>query len=151
MRIGQRIAEFAYPGLVIGLEGALGTGKTTFVRGLAEGMRLNDDLAVSSPTFVLVHEYEGRLPLIHVDAYRLDPPERFSELGPEEWFSSPAVVLVEWADRVRQFLPEERLEIALRHVERNRRRIAVTAIGDEAVQLLSRTFGDLQQAAQSLN
>jgi tRNA threonylcarbamoyladenosine biosynthesis protein TsaE len=105
-RLGRIIAELVDPGVVIGLVGALGAGKTRLVRAIAEAHGV-DPAAISSPTFVLIHEYEGRLPIYHFDAYRLENPQAFEDLGVADYWGGDGVCLVEWADRVRGLLPDD--------------------------------------------
>jgi tRNA threonylcarbamoyladenosine biosynthesis protein TsaE len=105
-RLGRIIAGVIAPGVVIGLVGPLGAGKTRLVRAVAEALEV-DPAAISSPTFVLIHEYEGRLPIYHFDAYRLQNPQAFEDLGVADYWSSDGVCLVEWADRVRGLLPDD--------------------------------------------
>lgn len=104
-RLGQALARLVEPGCVIGLVGPLGSGKTRLVRAMAESLDVHPD-AIASPTFVLVHEYEGRLPMIHIDVYRLKSASEFADLGVAEWLGGRSVCVVEWADRVRSHLPE---------------------------------------------
>jgi tRNA threonylcarbamoyladenosine biosynthesis protein TsaE len=111
LAIGRTLGRAAEPGLVVALIGPLGAGKTQLVRGVAEGLEVADSRIVSSPTFVLIQEYAGRLPIYHFDTYRLTRPEHFIELGPDEYFESGGVCLVEWADRVAEFLPPRRLDV----------------------------------------
>jgi tRNA threonylcarbamoyladenosine biosynthesis protein TsaE len=105
-RLGQVIAELVEPGVVIGLVGRLGAGKTRLVRAIAEALGVDPD-AIASPTFVLIHEYEGRIPVYHFDAYRLKSPEQFEDLGVAEYWSLGGLCLVEWADRVHGLLPPD--------------------------------------------
>lgn len=112
-RLGERLGGIVKPGAVIVLDGDLGAGKTTFVRGLARGMGLAEDV-VTSPTFTLIHEYDGEVPLYHCDAYRLDLPEEFFGLGIDEYLSGDGVCVIEWGSKVKSGLPPERLEIVLR-------------------------------------
>lgn len=122
------------PGAVLLLEGDLGAGKTTFVKGLAQGLGIDPD-EVSSPTFTLIHEYEGDMSLYHFDAYRLDDVSEFIELGAEEYFASDGVTAVEWGDRVRDELPSNRLEIAITSGETadgSSRHVTFRPLGDAA-------------------
>jgi tRNA threonylcarbamoyladenosine biosynthesis protein TsaE len=96
---------------VIALIGDLGTGKTCFVKGLACGLGI-DPATVTSPSFVLIHEYPGApMPLYHIDLYRLDEEAAATELGLEEYFAGPAVCVVEWAERLEEELPEQALTV----------------------------------------
>jgi tRNA threonylcarbamoyladenosine biosynthesis protein TsaE len=103
-RLGRSIAGLAGPGVVIALAGPLGAGKTRLVRAIAEARGV-DPAAISSPTFVLIHEYDGDILIYHVDAYRLEDPAAFLDLGITDYFGGDGLGLVEWADRVRSVLP----------------------------------------------
>jgi tRNA threonylcarbamoyladenosine biosynthesis protein TsaE len=111
-RLGEAIAELVEPGVVIGLVGPLGAGKTRLVRAIAEALGVEPS-AISSPTFVLIQEYDGRLPIYHFDAYRLPTPEAFEDLGVADYWESGGLSLVEWADRVHDLLPHPRWTITL--------------------------------------
>ncbi len=102
---GRALAVVVRPGVVIGLVGTLGAGKTRLVRALAEALGV-DPGAISSPTFVLIHEYDGRLPIYHFDAYRLANPDEFDALGASDyWADGEGLCLIEWADLVADRLP----------------------------------------------
>jgi tRNA threonylcarbamoyladenosine biosynthesis protein TsaE len=105
-RLGAAIAELAAPGVVIGLVGSLGAGKTHLARAIAEALGA-DPAAISSPTFVLINEYAGRIPIYHVDVYRLRDHVAFLDLGIAEYFGSGGLGMIEWADRVRELLPDD--------------------------------------------
>jgi tRNA threonylcarbamoyladenosine biosynthesis protein TsaE len=103
-QLARGLAQLVNPGTVIGLSGPLGAGKTRLVRALAEALGV-DPGAIASPTFVLIHEYEGRIPVVHCDVYRLRGADEFEALGVDEYWNGGGVCLVEWADRVADRLP----------------------------------------------
>jgi tRNA threonylcarbamoyladenosine biosynthesis protein TsaE len=109
-RLGQTLAAALPGGTVVALIGTLGAGKTRLVQEFAAAHGVPRE-AATSPTFVLVNEYRGRVPIYHIDAYRLRDEVEFLELGTEEYFDSTGVTFIEWADRVADCLPAERLEI----------------------------------------
>lgn len=111
--LGERLGRLLGPGDVLCVYGPLGAGKTALAQGVARGLGVTGP--VTSPTFILIQEHEGRLAFYHFDAYRLEGIDDFSLLGYEEYFDGAGVSFVEWADRVAAFLPEERLDI---YVER---------------------------------
>jgi len=113
MNIAEQIAQRLIPGNVITLEGNLGAGKTTFTKGIARGLGVKR--AVNSPTFTIIKEYMGKMPLYHMDAYRLEEEE---DLGFDDFFQSEGVTIIEWASRIQAQLPEERLDIVIRLGER---------------------------------
>jgi tRNA threonylcarbamoyladenosine biosynthesis protein TsaE len=118
--LARTIARHLKPGDVIALEGDLGAGKTTFAQGIAKALGISGP--VDSPTFTIIKEYEGTLPLYHMDVYRIDSPEE--ELGLEEYFYGDGVCLVEWASRVEPLLPDSTLWMFLT-VKPDRRRIRI--------------------------
>jgi len=111
--LAAALGRLLSPGDVLALKGELGSGKTEFVHGLAQGLEVPGNAGVASPSFTLIHEYPGRLPLVHIDLYRLEnlPPEMLPDL--EEYLSGPGVAAVEWAERLGSFLPGERLEVEI--------------------------------------
>ncbi|MFZ5831547.1 MAG: tRNA (adenosine(37)-N6)-threonylcarbamoyltransferase complex ATPase subunit type 1 TsaE [Planctomycetota bacterium] len=111
-RLGAMLAEVLPPGTTVALCGTLGAGKTRLVQAIAAAMGV-ERRGVVSPTFVLVHEYRGRRPVYHIDAYRLRDEAEFIDLGPDEYFESEGLTLVEWADRVEGSLPHARVEIVI--------------------------------------
>jgi tRNA threonylcarbamoyladenosine biosynthesis protein TsaE len=109
-RLGAALAAALPPGTTVALVGTLGAGKTRLVQAIAAALGVPPDQA-TSPTFVLVNEYAGRLPIYHIDAYRLRDEDEFLQLGPEEYFDSSGLTFIEWADRIHDCLPADYLEI----------------------------------------
>jgi len=132
--LGKALGESCAGKEVIALVGPLGAGKTCLVRGLAEGLGVPAEV-VTSPTFVLIHEYAGRVPLYHVDLYRLDEREAVQGLGLEEYLDSAGVTVIEWADRAPAALPRDHLRITLEHRGGDRRRLALHPQGERSVHL----------------
>src|SRR5262249_49858175 len=102
---GHRLGALLFPGAVVALVGPLGAGKTPLTRAIAEGASVTNPRAVTSPTFVPIQEYPGRLPVYHFDAYRLGGPGQFLDLGVREYYEMGGVCVIEWADRVEPALP----------------------------------------------
>jgi len=121
-------------GDVIALSGALGAGKTTFVRGLVAGRNGSDP--VSSPTFTFWHHYPGEVPFEHLDLYRIDSQDELRELGLEEAFSPHSVAVVEWPDRAAVLLPPDVLRVAIAGSGAGPRRIDLSASGPRSARLL---------------
>lgn len=113
-RLAAALADLLAPGDVVALSGELGAGKTCFVQGAAAG--LDVAATVTSPTFVLVRTYAGRLPLVHVDVYRLQRLQDVLDLG-DEVFGADVVTFVEWGDAILSLLPDDRLDLEIVHVE----------------------------------
>ncbi|MEW6387401.1 MAG: tRNA (adenosine(37)-N6)-threonylcarbamoyltransferase complex ATPase subunit type 1 TsaE [Thermodesulfobacteriota bacterium] len=134
--LAARLAKDLAPGDVVALKGELGSGKTEFVRGLAQGLAVAPETPVASPSFVLVHEYPGRCPLVHLDLYRLEtvPPEFLPEL--EEYLFGPQVTAIEWAERLNNLLPENHLEIKLTITGEAQREITLIPHGPRGNRLL---------------
>jgi tRNA threonylcarbamoyladenosine biosynthesis protein TsaE len=127
--IGQALGSHAQPGAMLALIGPLGAGKTELAKGVAEGLGVTS--VVNSPTFVLMNEHSGRLRLFHIDAYRLDDPEEAVAAGLFDDRQAAGVAVVEWADRLADRLPAERLELTLvpESDGSDRRRISWRALG----------------------
>ncbi|MCI0638968.1 MAG: tRNA (adenosine(37)-N6)-threonylcarbamoyltransferase complex ATPase subunit type 1 TsaE [Gemmataceae bacterium] len=135
--LGRRLGANMFPGAVVALVGPLGAGKTLLVRAVVAGLG-GDPKQVSSPTFVLIQEYEARLPVYHFDAYRLRSEAEFAELGVHEYFQGEGVCLVEWADKAPNCLPAELLRIRIAITGPQSRQIELEANGEQYAQLLNR-------------
>lgn len=146
-RLGMRLGELLQGGELILLDGQLGTGKTTFTQGLAQGLGITD--VISSPTFTLLKEYAGQLrtvgdpavtqpgpPLYHFDLYRLDDPEEIFDLGFEDYFYGSGVSVVEWAGKAQLLWPDEHLHIRLKVLNETKRGLLFTATGSRYCELL---------------
>jgi tRNA threonylcarbamoyladenosine biosynthesis protein TsaE len=127
-RLGAALAETLPAGTTTALMGTLGAGKTRLVQAIAEACGVPSE-AVVSPTFVLCQEYHGRRTLYHLDAYRLRDEDEFLQLGPEEYFESDGLTLIEWADRVSGCLPPDRLEIHIEVTANDAREFRLVAVG----------------------
>ena len=125
--IGCAIGDVLHKGDVVALVGALGSGKTTLVQGLARGLGVREKRAVHSPTFALIHEYEGRIPIFHLDWYRLDAVRGVDEALSAECFTNRAVAVIEWADRGKALLPKEYLLIEMQHESASARKLSIDA------------------------
>ena len=145
--LGRRLGSLLFPGAVVALVGGLGAGKTHFVRAVAEGLGVRNPATVTSPTFTLVHEYPARLPIYHFDAYRLNTPAEFAALGTDEYFHGDGVCLVEWADRVTEVLPAERLELRFEVVSPTVRRMSVMPHGERALVVAQAWVGGWPQVS----
>lgn len=136
MDFSKRLAEFLKPGDVIALEGDLGAGKTTFTKGLALGLDIKRN--VNSPTFTIIKEYQGRMPLYHMDVYRVE--DSFEDLGFDEYFEGNGITVVEWAHLIEEQLPQELLMISLFLGENGTRKIVVTPKGERYEELCKEFF-----------
>lgn len=133
---GRKLGNVLQSGDLVALSGDLGAGKTCCIQGIAVGLGVQDRKAVTSPTYTLIHEYEGRVPLYHFDVYRLEQEEDLYDLGYEEYFYGNGVTFIEWADRITTFLPDEHLAIHL-HIRQNQTRcIHLRAYGEHYQQLV---------------
>jgi tRNA threonylcarbamoyladenosine biosynthesis protein TsaE len=143
---GAALAAVLPETAVVGLIGPLGAGKTRIVQAVAEAVDISRE-SVTSPTFVLVHEYLGRTPIFHFDVYRIRDEDEFLNLGPEEYFTRPGWTFIEWADRVTNCLPRDRLEIFVEILDANGRRFSIKARG----KVLSATIEALQNRLTTLH
>jgi len=121
MNIGEKISSKLKPGDILSLEGELGAGKTTFVKGILKG--LNYKYEVTSPTFTLINEYETDVKVIHIDFYRENDTKRWEVIGLNEYLYSDNIIILEWGNLVKDLLPDDMIFIFFEHLELNKRRI----------------------------
>lgn len=140
--LGERLGRLAQPGDFIALVGELGAGKTRFVRGVATGLGVSEGTPVTSPTYTLLHIYEGRLSLYHFDLYRLAGAEDAAALGFDDYFYGGGVSVVEWAERLGDELPTECLTISFAHAGEEERSISFAPSGERYRQLVAEIFPD---------
>ena len=140
-RLGERLAAHAQPGDVIALWGELGAGKTVLARGVGIGLGIDED-TVTSPTFIILREhFGGRLPLYHLDLYRIAHSE-LGSTGWEEALDSSGVTVIEWPDRAGDLLPTDRVDVRLEHVAETKRRVTVAPTGPRSRRLVDAVRDD---------
>ncbi len=143
-QVGRRLGEAARPGDVVLLIGDLGTGKTCLTQGIARGLGIND--YVLSPSFVIVRELHGRLPLFHADLYRLDRFEETEDIGLDDYFYDSGITVVEWAEKAIRLMPPEHLRIDLAYVSDADRKLKLQPKGKRYEDLVA-GMGDTIAAA----
>lgn len=125
LETGRIIGSVLERGDIVALIGELGSGKTCLTQGLAQGLGVAENVPVVSPTFTLINEYPGRLPLVHLDVYRLSGPRDLEDMGYEEYFYGGGVIVIEWAEKVRDVLPDRTLFVTMRYVDENTRELVL--------------------------
>ena len=132
MEIAENLESEKFPGMVICLDGELGSGKTCFVKGFAKALGITD--TITSPTFSLVKEYpDGEMPLYHMDVYRLEDAN--NEFGLSDYLNQEAVCIIEWPEMIENQLPEERLDIRFKVIDENTRVLIFTPYGEKYEEL----------------
>jgi tRNA threonylcarbamoyladenosine biosynthesis protein TsaE len=127
IELAQNFESEKFPNMIICLNGELGSGKTMFTKGIANALGIND--VITSPTFTIIKEYDGELPLYHMDVYRLDG--NIEGIGLEEYYTKGGVVVIEWADTIKDYLPKERLDIKFVVAGENKRVLILTPYGKQ--------------------
>ncbi|WP_145175028.1 tRNA (adenosine(37)-N6)-threonylcarbamoyltransferase complex ATPase subunit type 1 TsaE [Gimesia aquarii] len=135
-RLGVMLAKQLEPGAVIALNGNLGAGKTRLVQAIATALGV-DPNEVNSPTFVLIQEYQGELPLYHFDTYRLKDTDEFLELGADDLLYADGVCLIEWADKVAEVLPRDLVQINIEHTSETARTFHFQGQGPRSVKIVT--------------
>ena len=134
---GRRVGRLLKGGEIIGLSGELGSGKTCFVRGLAQGLEVDKKAWVRSPTFTLINEYDGRLPLFHIDLYRLSGTDEIEDLNLREVLYSEGVSVIEWVERLSRAELDEHLRVDFRHGKGSQRQLDFSAYGSQYEEILN--------------
>ena len=128
---GKKLGRLLKGGEIIGLTGELGSGKTCFVRGMAEGLEVGKEAWIRSPSFTLINEYSGRLPLYHIDLYRVEGRRELEELNLPDYLFDDGVSVVEWFEHLPTEEVEEHLHVGFAYVNGNRRKLTFTAYGKQ--------------------
>jgi tRNA threonylcarbamoyladenosine biosynthesis protein TsaE len=136
IQLGHKLGALLEEGDVVGLVGELGSGKTWLTKGIALGLGVKDETVITSPSFALVNEYEGRVTLFHMDVYRLESLSELLSAGLEEYLYSQGVVVLEWADRWPEILTEQSLTVELRIINEHQRRITLSGRHSRAQELI---------------
>jgi tRNA threonylcarbamoyladenosine biosynthesis protein TsaE len=136
--LGKRLGRHAPAGATVILSGDLGSGKTALVQGIARGLKVPEEYYITSPSFTLVNEYPGRMPLCHVDLYRLEEASAIEDIGLPDILAGAGVVAVEWGERLGAALPDRHLRVQLRITGNQTRRMTMTAVGATAVAWLEK-------------
>lgn len=137
-KLGRLLGESAAPGETICLDGDLGTGKTTLTQAIARGLAVPENCYVTSPSFAILHEYDGRLPMYHMDFYRLQGENDIIDLGLDEYFYLAGLTVIEWSMRAPSILPAERLSLAITENDDSTRTVVIrgTELYRERLQFL---------------
>ena len=135
-RIGAVLGRHLTKGLMVALNGDLGSGKTCLTQGIARGLKVPEDFYVTSPSYSIVNEYPGRLRLMHVDLYRVEHPGEFEDLGLDEIMAADGVTVIEWAEKMMGNLPEERLSVSISIVDDQTRALHLIGYGSQATDLV---------------
>ncbi len=130
IELGRMIGSLLKAGDVVSLIGQLGAGKTYMAKGIAEGLGVKDGKIVTSPSYVLINQYMGRLPIYHFDAYRLESPDEMYDIDCTEFFWGNGVSIIEWADKIMECLPDEFIKITIKIINQTTRDIQVSYKGE---------------------
>ncbi len=134
--LSQKLGGLVKQPLIIALRGDLGSGKTAFVQGLARGLEVPDGYYITSPTFTLINEYPGRLPLVHVDLYRLEKIDDIEDIGLDELLYDQAVIAIEWSEKLTGRQPAGQLLVTMEIIDDECRKLSLDATGHAEVNLI---------------
>lgn len=125
-RLGEELSKLVIPGDLFALYGELGAGKTCFIQGISRGLGVKE--GVTSPSFTIINEYQGKIPIYHFDLFRLNSIEEFLDLGYEEYFYGKGLTVIEWAEKVEPLLPADHLRIEIEFINYQQRKISFKSI-----------------------
>lgn len=145
-KLGQHLGAAIQQPIIIALTGDLGSGKTAFVQGLAKGLEVSEKYYITSPTFTLINEYPGRLPLYHVDLYRIEHLSELEDVGLDEALRADAVIAIEWAEKISHDMLLNHLQLRFEIISENARRINIFAYGQSTNNLLKALEFQLQDS-----
>lgn len=131
IELAENFESEKFPNMIICLNGELGSGKTIFTKGIAKALGITE--TITSPTYTIIKEYDGELPLYHMDVYRLDG--KTEGIGIEEYFENGGIVVIEWANTIKEILPEERLDISFKVIDEEKRTLILTPHGKKYEEL----------------
>ena len=137
-KLGQHIGRLASPGIVFALNGDLGTGKTTLTQGIAKGLEVPDEYYITSPSYTLVNQYPGRLPLYHIDLYRIETAAALEDIGLYDILVEEGIIVIEWADKLDAGVLTEYISADMKFVDENVREIRLDAYGLKETDLLKK-------------
>jgi tRNA threonylcarbamoyladenosine biosynthesis protein TsaE len=138
--LGQTLGELLEPGDILALRGELAAGKTLLTRGIARGLGICEQVRVTSPTFTIINEYQGRLPLFHLDLYRLSDPEELESIPWQECLFGNGVAVIEWPERLGGLLPTKRWDIEFSILEDDNRKMVIRGQGENNLARIQKWF-----------
>lgn len=127
-KLGKKLGKLTKPGDLLAFYGELGAGKTCFIQGISQGLKVKD--YVTSPSFTIINEYKGKIPIFHFDLFRLNHAEEILELNYMEYFYGEGLTVIEWAEKIEAFLPQEHLKIDIKFKDHSQRIISLISQGD---------------------
>lgn len=139
--LGEKLGKLLGPGNIVALYGDLGAGKTVLVKGIARGLGIN--ATIHSPTFTLIHEHPGPIPLYHIDLYRIDEKD-LDSVGIDEYLEGEGVVAIEWAEKIKSLLPPDRLDVELRTTNENSRVITLSSGSPKIIPIIEVLARDVE-------
>ncbi|MFH2013194.1 MAG: tRNA (adenosine(37)-N6)-threonylcarbamoyltransferase complex ATPase subunit type 1 TsaE [Pseudomonadota bacterium] len=138
LKFGETLGKHLMAGDLVALFGDLGAGKTQLVKGLALGIDISEENCITSPSYTIINEYMGRIPLYHFDFYRLEGCSEIENLGYEEYFEGRGITVIEWAEKAIHLLPENHLEIHINHLENDFRELEIVGFGDHYSKIIDK-------------